>query len=49
MLAAVIHQVTKMPILVIFYSPAYASGNVVGILAKRTPALAIDYFKSVLY
>jgi uncharacterized protein YebE (UPF0316 family) len=38
--STVIHQISQMPILVIFYSLGYATGNVVGILVEKK--LAFD-------
>ena len=43
-LGAVIHQVTKTPILVIFYSLGYATGNLVGIVAGRKLAFGMTIF-----
>lgn len=43
--SAVIHQVTEMPILVIFYSFGYATGNVVGILVERKLAFGVIILK----
>lgn len=43
--STVIHKVQEMPILVIFYSLGYASGNVVGILVERRIALGMIILK----
>lgn len=43
--SAVIHQVAEMPILVIFYSLGYATGNVVGILVERKLAFGVIILK----
>jgi uncharacterized protein YebE (UPF0316 family) len=43
--SAVIHKVTEMPILVIFYSLGYATGNVVGILVERKLAFGMIILK----
>lgn len=40
-----IHQVTKMPILVIFYSLGYAAGNGVGIVVESRLAMSIRSLK----
>lgn len=43
--STVIHQVTEMPILVVFYSLGYATGNVVGILVERRLAFGMIILK----
>lgn len=43
--STVIHQVQTMPILVIFYSLGYATGNVVGILVERKLAFGMMILK----
>lgn len=43
--STVIHQVQEMPILVIFYSLGYATGNVVGILVERKLAFGMIILK----
>ncbi len=43
--SVVIHQVTKMPILVIFYSLGYATGTVVGSVAERKFAFGMIILK----
>jgi len=43
--STVINQVNDMPILVIFYSLGYATGNVVGILVERKIALGLIVLK----
>ena len=43
--SAVILKVTEMPILVIFYSLGYATGNVVGILVERRLAFGMIILK----
>lgn len=43
--SAVIHQVKDMPILVIFYSLGYATGNVAGILVERKLAFGVIILK----
>ncbi|WP_319549370.1 DUF5698 domain-containing protein [Desulfogranum marinum] len=43
--STVIHQVQTMPVLVIFYSLGYATGNVVGILVERRLAFGMIILK----
>lgn len=43
--STVIHQVNDMPVLVIFYSLGYATGNVVGIIVERKIALGLIILK----
>ena len=43
--SAVIHQVTEIPVLVVFYSFGYATGNVVGILVERKIAFGMIILK----
>ncbi len=43
--STVIHQVKDMPVLVIFYSLGYATGNVVGIIVERKIALGVIILK----
>lgn len=43
--STVIHQVQEMPILVIFYSLGYATGNVVGIIVERKLAFGFIILK----
>jgi len=43
--STVIHQVQEMPVLVIFYSLGYATGNVVGILVERRLAFGMIILK----
>ena len=43
--SAVIHQVGETPILIIFYSLGYATGNVVGILVERRLAYGMIILK----
>jgi uncharacterized protein YebE (UPF0316 family) len=43
--STVIHKITEMPILVIFYSFGYATGNVVGILVERKLAFGLIILK----
>lgn len=43
--STVIHQVAEIPVLVIFYSLGYATGNVVGILVERRLAFGMIILK----
>ena len=43
--STVIHQISQMPILVIFYSLGYATGNVVGILVEKKLAFGMIILK----
>jgi uncharacterized protein YebE (UPF0316 family) len=43
--STVIHQVGEIPILIIFYSLGYATGNVVGILVERRLAFGMTILK----
>jgi uncharacterized protein YebE (UPF0316 family) len=45
--STVIHQVTEMPILVVFYSFGYATGNVVGILVERRLAFGMTILRII--
>jgi len=43
--SAVIHQVSELPVLIIFYSLGYATGNIVGILVERRLAFGMIILK----
>ena len=43
--STVIHQVQTMPILIIFYSLGYATGNVVGIMVEKRLAFGLTILK----
>jgi uncharacterized protein YebE (UPF0316 family) len=43
--STVIHQVSELPILIIFYSLGYATGNVVGILVEKRLAFGLIILK----